>query len=133
MTDRTGFEKLRVYNLAEKLSDFVWDIVTKWDYLPQKTVGVQLINSADSIGANIAEGTGRGSFADNRRFAKIARGSLFEVKHWLRRAYKRNLLTDKEIDVLQKLTRELTPKLSAYIRSIGKKPINTGEDETSEE
>jgi four helix bundle protein len=108
LTDRTGFEKLRVYNLAEKLSDFVWDIVTKWDYLPQKTVGVQLINSADSIGANIAEGTGRGIFADNRRFAKIARGSLFEVKHWLRRAYKRNLLTDKEIDVLQKLTRELT-------------------------
>jgi hypothetical protein len=55
------------------------------------------------------------------------------IKFWLRRAYKRNLLTDKEIDVLQKLTRELTPKLSAYIRSIGKKPINTGEDETSEE
>jgi four helix bundle protein len=119
--DRTGFEKLHVYNMAEKLSDHVWNVVVNWDYLPQKTIGIQLINSADSIGANIAEGTGRGSFADNRRFAKIARGSLFEVKHWLRRSYKRKLLTQKEIDILQKLIQELTPKLSAYIRSIGKK------------
>lgn len=117
---KTGFENLRVYQLSEELSDFVWDVVVKWNFLPQKTIGIQLINSADSVGANIAEGTGRGSFADNRRFAKIARGSLFEVKHWLRRAYKRKLLTDKEIDILQKLIQELTPKLTAYIRSIGK-------------
>lgn len=81
---------------------------------------MQLVNSADSIGANIAEGTGRGSAADNRRFAKIARGSLFEVKHWLRRAFKRNLLTDVEIGSFQVLINELTPKLSAYINSIGK-------------
>ena len=126
--DRTGFENLRVYNLAEDLADFVWGIVIKWEYLPQKTLGIQLINSADSIGANIAEGTGRGSYADNRRFAKIARGSLYEVKHWLRRAYKRKLLTDKETDTLQKLTQELTPKLSAYIRSIGNKQVKKKDD-----
>ena len=118
--ERTGFEKLRVYNLSEELADFIWNVVIKWEYLPQKTVGIQLIKSADSIGANIAEGTGRGSFADNRRFAKIARGSLFEVKHWLRRAYKRKLLTEKQIDNLHKLTHELTPKLSAYINLIGR-------------
>jgi four helix bundle protein len=129
--DRTGFEKLRVYNLSEELADFVWDVVYRWDYLPQKTVGVQLINSADSIGANIAEGTGRGSFGDNRRFAKIARGSLFEVKHWLRRAYKRKLLTQKETDILQKLIQELTPKLSAYIRSIGRKKLKNGTKKAS--
>jgi len=124
---KTGFENLRVYQLSEELADFVWDVVTKWDYLPQKTIGIQLINSADSVGANIAEGTGRGSFADNRRFARIARGSLFEVKHWLRRAYKRRLLAENEINFLQKIIRELTPKLSAYIRSIGKKKAKKGE------
>ena len=80
-----------------------------------------MINAADSIGANIAEGTGRGSYADNRRFVRIARGSLFEVKHWLRRAYVRKLLTEKEVSTLQNLIKELTPKLSAYINSIGNK------------
>jgi len=119
--ERTGFENLRVYGLAEELADLVWEIVIKWERLPLDTVGKQLIKSADSIGANIAEGTGRGSFADNRRFARIARGSLFELKHWLRRAFKRKLLTQKEITSLLELVQELTPKLSAYISSIGKK------------
>jgi len=123
--DKTGFENLRVYCLAEELGDFIWEIVFKWDRLAMDTIGKQLINAADSIGANIAEGTGRGSFADNRRFAKIARGSLFEVKHWLRRAYQRGLLNEHEILKLQKLTKELTPKLSAYINSIGKQQRTT--------
>ena len=122
--ERTGFENLRVYQLSEELSDIIWDVAAGWHRFAQDTIGKQIVNSADSIGANIAEGTGRGSFADNRRFARIARGSLFEVKHWLRRAYKRNLLKEEEIANLKKLVNELTPKLSAYIRSIGKKADN---------
>jgi len=118
---KTGFENLRVYQLAEELADLVWEVVTRWDRLAQDTIGRQLVNSTDSIGANIAEGTGRGSFADNRRFAKIARGSLYEVKHWLKRAHKRELLTETEMASLTQLIEELTPKLSAYINSIGKR------------
>ena len=118
---RTNFENLRVYQLSEEIADLTWDIVIKWKRLAQDTVGKQLIKAADSIGANIAEGTGRGSYADNRRFARIARGSLFEVKHWLRRAYRRDLLNEDEVSKLQNLINELTPKLSAYINSIGNK------------
>jgi four helix bundle protein len=121
---RTAFEKLRIYQLAEGMADLAWEVVVKWDRLAQDTVGKQLINSSDSIGANIAEGTGRGSFAENRRFAKISRGSLFEVKHWLRRAYKRKLLSETETIQFQELVEELTPKLSAYINSIGRKATN---------
>jgi len=46
------------------------------------------------------------------------------VKHWLRRAYKRKLLTETEVTKFQELIEELTPKLSAYINSIGEKAIN---------
>jgi len=52
---QTGFEKLRVYHLAEEISDLSWDTVNKWGWLAKQTIGRQLINSADSIGANIAE------------------------------------------------------------------------------
>ena len=117
--ERTGFENLRVYQLAEQLADEIWHLVLGWNYLAQDTVGKQLIRSADSIGANIAEGTGRGSFQDNRRFVKIARGSLNETKHWLRRAYKRNLLTSEQTTTLKPMMDELAPKLNAYLRSIG--------------
>ena len=34
---KTRFENLRVYQLSEELSDFGWDIATKYDYFPQKT------------------------------------------------------------------------------------------------
>jgi four helix bundle protein len=122
--NKTGFENLRVYKLAEEIADLVWEIISKWDYFAKDTIGKQLVNSADSIGANLAEGYGRGSHADNRRFARISRGSLFEVKHWLRRAYKRNLLSEQEVSILQELVKELTPKLSAYINSISKKLEN---------
>ena len=93
MADRTNFENLRVYQLAESLEDEIWGILMRWKTFARDTVGEQLVSSADSIGANIAEGSGRGSVIDNRRFVRMARGSLYETKHWLRRAYKRKLLT----------------------------------------
>ncbi len=90
--------------------------------MAQGTLGKQIIRSADSIGANIAEGVGRGSYQDNRHFVKIARGSLYETQHWLRRAYNRKLLTDEQIDVLKLIINELAPQLNAYLKSIGNVP-----------
>jgi four helix bundle protein len=119
---RTNFENLQVYQLSEKLADEIWDVVIAWDYFAKDTVGKQMARSADGIGANIAEGTGRGSFQDNRRFVKMARGSLYETKHWLRRAYKRGLLTGDQVDKLKPITDELAPKLNAYLNSIGDVP-----------
>ena len=113
------FENLQVYQLSEKLADLLWEIVIRWNYFERDTIDKQLVRCADSIGANIAEGTGKGSFADNKRYAKIARGSLYETKHWLRRAYKRNLLNHDETTQLKSLIDELLPRLSAYINSIG--------------
>ncbi|NJN54474.1 MAG: four helix bundle protein [Anaerolineae bacterium] len=113
-----GFEELRVYQLAERFSDQVWDIVVAWEPFAKDTLGKQLVRAADGIGANIAEGTGRGSYQDNRRFVKIARGSLFESRHWLRRAYARQLLTSEQIKQLKPLVDELGPTLNAYLRSI---------------
>ncbi|ABA89034.1 hypothetical protein Pcar_1793 [Syntrophotalea carbinolica DSM 2380] len=118
MTTRR-FEELRVYQLSEKLADDIWKIVSEWDYMAKDTVGKQLVRAVDSVGANIAEGTGRGSYQDNRRFVRIARGSLYEVRHWLRRAYNRGLLTEDHILSTKLLLQELAPKLNAYLRSIG--------------
>ena len=75
---KTNFQELRVYRLAEKLADRIWRIVIKWDYFAKATVGQQMVEAADGVGSNIAEGTGRGSLQDNRWFVKIARGSLYE-------------------------------------------------------
>jgi four helix bundle protein len=115
---RTNFENLRVYTLSEELADSIWEIASRWDYFDRDTVGKQIVKSADIVGANIAEGTGRYGVQDNKRFGYFARGSLNETKHWLRRAYKRNLLSEEEISKLKPILDELAPKLNAYINSI---------------
>ena len=117
---KTNFENLRVYATAEQLADEVWKLVRKWDALARDTVGKQLVRAADSIGANIAEGSGRGSNQDYRRFLRIARGSLYETQHWLRRAFRRELLAPLQVESLKVLIDHLGPTLNAYLRSIGK-------------
>jgi len=103
------FENLTVYQLAETLADAVWPIVMGWSAFAKDTVGKQLVRAADGIGANIAEGTGRGSFQDNRRFVKMARASLYETRHWLRRAFRRKLLSEEQVTTLKHLLDNLAP------------------------
>jgi four helix bundle protein len=114
------FQDLRVYQAAEVLADTLWPIMIGWDGIAQYTVGQQMVRAADSVGANIAEGTGRKSFQDNRRYVRIARGSLYETQHWLRRAFKRKLLTDAQVAQIQPLVDRLCPLLNGYLRSIGR-------------
>lgn len=51
--------ELDAYNLAENLSDLIWFAFDEWSKKVQNTTGYQIIRSADSIAANIAEGYGR--------------------------------------------------------------------------
>jgi four helix bundle protein len=130
---RTNFENLRVYQLSEEIADVIWEIVSRWDGFNRDTVGKQIVRSADSIGANIAEGTGRYGLQDNKRFGYISRGSLNETKHWFRRAFKRNLLSASEIDKLKPLIEELAPKLNAYINSIKPSAVKLDSQATNNE
>ena len=119
--ERTNFEKLDVYRLSERLADDVWNIVVAWDSFAKDTVGKQIVRAADGIGANIAEGSGRGSVVDNRRFVRMARGSLYETIHWLRRSYTRKLLSQTEVRKLRLVVEELSPKLNAFLRSVDRR------------
>lgn len=114
------FHELNVYQVAEQLSDLIWDIVKGWPNLARDTVGKQLVRSADSIGANIAEGNGRGTPSDNRRFVRMARGSFNETRHWLRRSFRRDLLSKEQSAQLQPLVERLGPLINGLLRSIEK-------------
>ncbi len=114
-----GFADLEVYQLSEELADRIWGVVQGWGWFEKDTVGKQMVKSADSIGANIAEGVGRWSYQDNKRFVRVARGSLYETVHWMRRCKSRKLLDDMESEELQVIIDKLAPKLNAYLRSIG--------------
>ena len=92
----------------------------------------QLVRAADSIGANIAEGVGRRTYIDNRRFVFIARGSLNETIYWLRRAFRRELLTLEQVDRLKPILDQLPPMLNAYAKSIGKARVESRKKSTTQ-
>lgn len=75
-----------------------WDKFDRWSY------GIQLVRAADSVAANIAEAEGRWHGPDRRRLLYIARGSLYELEHWLGTATDRGRPIDTEdIDELGRL------------------------------
>ena len=109
--------ELDVYRLSEELSDLIWFAYDTWDYKTQHTLGQQVVRAADSIAANIAEGYGRFTPADRKRFFLYARGSFEETKCWLRKASRRSIISVTEVASYKKLIDELGPKLNAFIKA----------------
>lgn len=87
--------------------------VDHWPLLDRKTVGEQLIRAATSVGANIAEASGRWHERDRRQLLFIARGSLREAEHWIAYSEQRGLLargTAERIDEIARLLDGLIKK-----------------------
>ena len=115
MAKKSRLEDLDVYNISLELSDKIWNLIVHWDNFSRNNLGGQLLRAIDSVGANISEGYGRGSKIDNARFVKIARGSLFETKHWLTLSKSRKLISDSDTKKILDEIENLLPRLSAYI------------------
>ncbi|WP_413669810.1 four helix bundle protein [Mucilaginibacter sp. Mucisp86] len=119
-----SLEDLEVYRLADSFSDEIWFIVSSWDYFTKDTVGKQIVRSADSISANIAEGYGRYHYKENRNFCYFSRGSILETKGWLQKSKKRNLITEEQFNDLFEKLQVIHLKLNAYLKFIGKRDGN---------
>jgi len=104
-------EGIVAYRIASVLSDYVWRIVFRWDWLNKRTLGVQFIEAVDSIAANIAEGFGRFHKKDKQKFYYNSRGSVYESVYWTEKTRTRNLTTKEEyghiLGELSKLPKEI--------------------------
>lgn len=104
-------DKIDAYITAYKLSNYIWKVVMKWEKLAKWTIGKQLISSADSISANIAEGFGRYHKKEKIHFYRYSFGSMEETKDWIRKAIARDLLIEADknyiIQELQKLPKSI--------------------------
>jgi four helix bundle protein len=109
---------LEVYQLSRELSRICWKIYSKLNFQQKKTVGDQFITSADSVGANIAEGYARFHYLDKIRFYYISRGSLSEaVNHWSEIMLERDFISPNEFDEVKIIHQKLEVKLNNFISS----------------
>lgn len=102
---------IEAYKIAFNLSNYVWEIVIKWDYFAKNTIGIQFVSAIDSISANIAEGFGRYTKKDKIKFYRYSSGSIPESLDWNQKAKVRKLLKEEEylhiFTELQRLPKEI--------------------------
>ena len=105
--------QLVAYQLAFDVASELRDVVVGWSKVDVWSIGVQLLRSAGSIGANIAEAEGRWHANDRVRFLLFARGSLYETEHWLALAAKADLISSDYESALKQLGRVLNGLIRA--------------------
>jgi four helix bundle protein len=104
---RSEFRDLFAYRRATEIAHELHRDARNWPSFEKWTIGVQLVRAADSVGANIAEASGRWHRPDERRLLLIARGSLHELEHWITYAEERDLLDRGTVDPLADVARAL--------------------------
>lgn len=104
------YQKLEIWQLGVELVKHVYVITNSLPDEEKFGLTSQLRRSAVSIPSNIAEGYGRGSDKDFRRFLLIARGSLYELETQLIIASELNFI--KRSDDIGSLIQHLFAKLN---------------------
>jgi four helix bundle protein len=111
-------DNLVVYRRAMEISETIWQNVDTWPRFAQRTVGEQIVRSADSISANISEAHGRHHFKDRQRFCYYSRGSLQETLTWIRKAQMRGYMDPALAEKLSQELIKIRKMLNGYIRSM---------------
>lgn len=112
---------ISAYKKSFVLSNYVWDIIIKWDWFAKRTVGTQFAEAIDSISANIAEGFGRYGKKDKIKFYHYSFGSLKESLDWNEKSRKRNLITKEQYEYILKELKSLPIEIHQLIKFTSKK------------
>ena len=112
------FKDLRVWSKAHFLTIGIYKATRGFPKEELFGLVSQMRRSASSIGANIAEGTGRRSDGELTRFLHIARGSAAELEYHLLLARDLELLSDITHALLAKQTDEVQRMLTSLIQQV---------------
>ena len=112
---------ISAYKIAFILSNYVWDVVIKWDYFAKDTVGKQFVKTVDSISANIAEGFGRYGKKDKIKFYKYSFASLKESFDWNEKSKIRKLLTLNQYNYIFTEIDKLPKEINGLIKFTNEK------------
>ena len=110
---------LEIYREAMDIGEEIWNVVHGWDFFAKDTVGKQMVRSADSIAANLAEGYGRYHFKENQKFCYYSRGSAEETQTWIEKSARRGLMERDSARSLYDRIETYKKRLNSYIRTIG--------------
>ncbi|MCP9755790.1 four helix bundle protein [Lacihabitans sp. CCS-44] len=105
----------------QKSMDLVTDIYRASARFPKEEVyGLtsQIRRSSISVPSNIAEGYGRRSTGDYKRFLSISLGSLYEFQTQLEVSKRLNYLEESEFEPLNNLSKEIEKMTNSLISKL---------------
>ena len=118
MTHRS-YKDLKVWQKADALFYETSQEVTRWPKNPVTyTIIGQVVRSAGSISANMAEGYGRGTKKEFQRYLRIARGSAVETDNWLYKAKNLKYLPAERYNYYEEKITEITKMTNSFMRTL---------------
>jgi four helix bundle protein len=118
------FRNLEVWKRSHELTLAVYRLVKTFPDDERFGLTSQLRRSSTSIGANLAEGCGRGTDADFSRHVQIAMGSACEVEYELLLARDLEYLLSDSYVVLQDEITSIKRMLASLLRTLHTKRQN---------
>ncbi len=118
MNKINGYRDLIVWQKSMSLVTEIYSITRNFPPVELYGLANQMRRSAISIPSNIAEGYGRNSTGDYKRFLQIAVGSLFELQTQVEIAFNLGYITSELLKELVDKTKELELMLLSLIRKI---------------
>lgn len=112
------FERLLVYQKAVAFAQEIYGLTKAFPRQEQFVLASQLRRAALSVSLNIAEGVGRDSFGERKRFYLIARGSTYECVPLLQLAESQDFVPARVQKKLRTDCYELASMLNGLIKSL---------------
>jgi four helix bundle protein len=119
MASTYGYRNLILWQKAQNLG---YEVIQLTRHLPQSwanaIIARQVIASATSIAANIAEGHGRFSVGAHRHHLSIARGSAAETDSWINLLHRDGAIDLAEEQRIHRLCQERMVMLASKMRDL---------------
>lgn len=112
------FQKLKIWQKSHQLTLDVYRATGSFPTEEKYGMTSQLRRATSSIPANIAEGCGRGSNNELRRFCEIAMGSASEVEYFFLLARDLKFIPAENYQALNSKLVEIKKMLNAFIQKL---------------
>jgi len=116
------FRRLKVWQLSTRLVVELYRVTSRFPKREMFGLTAQCRRAAVSVASNIAEGSGRGTPADFRRFILVARGSLHELGAQMHVARELDFLSQSDHQFLDQRIDEISRMLYALARNRAPSP-----------
>lgn len=116
MATITKFEDLEIWQLANSLSNEIYDVIKSTDLDTDYALKNQIDRSAMSISDNIAEGFEREGNKEFIHFLSIAKGSFGETRSQLYKVSYRNYIDNEKFEELKSKTELISKKISTFMK-----------------